>query len=280
MPDWLLVPVPKNRNGGYMLMGLFSRKTCAFCGGRVGILGYRIANDQYMCSDCRLKCTPGLPGDQISHMDTAAIRDNMAVMEEACRFYREQFRTSKRFCTGARRDKPVMLVDEHHDCWVNAEEREPYILRLSDILNYSIRLSTSEKDKDKTDLFDLFREDYGDRYPEIPSCPWGESVTGIYFTVHLADNSLGVTEVDMDLFPGLFSGQDDLRAAYDCAHEIFQFLSDYQLSGRDRLTVPASPVPQTGAEMFIALEKLNELLQKGILTQAEFDAKKKQILGL
>jgi len=44
---------------------------------------------------------------------------------------------------------------------------------------------------------------------------------------------------------------------------------------------PAStPVPAANDDMFAQLEKLGELKDKGILTQAEFDAKKKQILGL
>ena len=44
---------------------------------------------------------------------------------------------------------------------------------------------------------------------------------------------------------------------------------------------PASmPAPAANDDMFAQLEKLGELKDKGILTQAEFDAKKKQILGL
>ena len=47
---------------------------------------------------------------------------------------------------------------------------------------------------------------------------------------------------------------------------------------------PSTPAPvaapATSNDMFAQLEKLGELKDKGILTQAEFDAKKKQILGL
>lgn len=44
----------------------------------------------------------------------------------------------------------------------------------------------------------------------------------------------------------------------------------------------SAPAPTSTAsnDMFAQLEKLGELKDKGILTQAEFDAKKKQILGL
>ncbi len=261
-------------------MGLFSKKTCALCGGKVGLLGYKIADGQYMCSDCRLNCTPGLQGEQIRTMDPDAIRADMAVMERARDFYKTRFRASKRFCTGERRDKTVLLVDEQNDCWVNAAEREPYVLSLKDVLNYNIRLSTSKNDDDSSDLFDLFRSDYGEKYPEIPSCPWGETVVGMHFMVYLSENSLGVQEVDLDLFPGLFTNQNDLRAAYDCAHEIYQFFTDYQKSTRELKKAAEASMPRSSAEMLQTLEKLNELLYMGVLTQEEFDAKKKQILGL
>lgn len=41
-----------------------------------------------------------------------------------------------------------------------------------------------------------------------------------------------------------------------------------------------APAAPTQDDMIADLEKLGELKDKGILTQAEFDAKKKQILGL
>ncbi len=261
-------------------MGLFKKKTCALCGGKVGLLGYKMADDQYMCGDCRLECTPGLQGEEIKIMDIDAIRANMSIMTKARDFYKNHFSASKRFCTGERRDKAVMLIDEKNDCWVNAAEREPYILKLGDILNFNIRLSTSKQDDDTASFFDLFRSDYGEKYPEIPSCPLGETVVGMHFMIYLAENNLGVKEVDLDVFPGLFTNQNDLRAAYDCAHEIYQFLTEYQKTGKEKIKAAAAALPKNSAEMLQMLEKLNELLFMGVLTQEEFDAKKKQILGL
>lgn len=45
-------------------------------------------------------------------------------------------------------------------------------------------------------------------------------------------------------------------------------------------TTPATHAPAASDDMFAQLEKLGALRDKGILTDAEFDAKKKQILGL
>ena len=43
--------------------------------------------------------------------------------------------------------------------------------------------------------------------------------------------------------------------------------------------ISAAPVPPSNEEMYADLQRLKELLDAGILTQAEFDAKKQQILG-
>lgn len=43
---------------------------------------------------------------------------------------------------------------------------------------------------------------------------------------------------------------------------------------------PAAPVAPSQDEVYVQLEKLGQLKADGILTQEEFDAKKKQLLGL
>jgi len=43
---------------------------------------------------------------------------------------------------------------------------------------------------------------------------------------------------------------------------------------------PAAPAPSEGPSYLEELEKLGELRDKGIITDAEFEAKKKELLGL
>ena len=43
---------------------------------------------------------------------------------------------------------------------------------------------------------------------------------------------------------------------------------------------PAAPAAPSQDEVYVQLEKLGQLKADGILTQEEFDAKKKQLLGL
>ena len=43
-------------------MGLFDKKFCDFCGGKIGLLGNRKLSDGNMCKDCAAKITPYLVG--------------------------------------------------------------------------------------------------------------------------------------------------------------------------------------------------------------------------
>ena len=61
--------------------------------------------------------------------------------------------------------------------------------------------------------------------------------------------------------------------------EVFNEISKL-LQARQTTTAPAAPVTVTEPSSADELEKYKNLLDKGIITQEEFDAKKKQLLGL
>ena len=49
---------------------------------------------------------------------------------------------------------------------------------------------------------------------------------------------------------------------------------------QDQSTQPAQPAQPAQSDMTSQLQELESLKQQGIITQEEFDAKKKQVLGL
>ncbi|MDQ5954025.1 MAG: hypothetical protein QG647_763 [Patescibacteria group bacterium] len=55
---------------------------------------------------------------------------------------------------------------------------------------------------------------------------------------------------------------------------------DQQQVGEQPVQAAQAPVAQTSDDQIAELKQLAELKDQGILTQEEFDAKKKQILGL
>ena len=62
---------------------------------------------------------------------------------------------------------------------------------------------------------------------------------------------------------------------FENATEIFNTISEL-LQNRQQQQAPANSIPSTSEE----LKQFKELLDSGIITQEEYDAKKKQILGL
>ncbi|MBQ3379386.1 MAG: SHOCT domain-containing protein [Clostridia bacterium] len=236
-----------------------------------------------MCGDCRKKCTPGLTSKELKTMGVYEIEENMKIVAENRRLYSEEFETTREFFTGARRDKPVIYADETHGWWIDATEAEPYLLKLDDIISYNMRLVTRYLDEDERRnrgfLDWLFAPDFYSEYPELPRCHYDEKITGMYFDVRLRSNELGLEKVEIDVFPGLFTSESDVRGAYACCHELYMFLGDRQSRAFASFEDDA-PQNNTTVESLEALEKLHSLLKSGVITQEEFDAKKKQILGL
>ena len=60
---------------------------------------------------------------------------------------------------------------------------------------------------------------------------------------------------------------------------LLQVQQEYYKRNPDKVKQPASTSPQS-ADPYAEIEKLHELLEKGIVTQEEFDQKKSQLLGL
>ncbi|MBR2742744.1 MAG: SHOCT domain-containing protein [Clostridia bacterium] len=236
-----------------------------------------------MCGDCRNKCTPGLTSKELKTMGVYEIQENMKIVEENRSLYENEFERTREFYTGARRDKPVIYVDEAHGWWVNATETQPYLFRLDDISSYNMRLSTRYLDEDERRdrgfLEWLFAPDFYSDYPELPRCHYDEKITGIYFDVRLKNNELGLEKVEIDVFPGLFTSESDVRGAYACCHELYMYLGDLRNRAFESFD-DGAPAKESTMESLEALEKLHSLLKSGVITQEEFDAKKKQLLGL
>lgn len=261
-------------------MGLFGKKkTCALCGGKVGFLGYNLAGGEYLCSDCRTKCTPGTNLD-FNKMTSADIEENIKIAESNKAKGAEEFTATREFYTGADHDKPVIAVDETHGWLMDIAKNDGWVYDLDDISYYNMRLSTTEKsDEEKADesfLDWLFSPDFYSAYPELPQCPRREKIIGAYLKLKFRDNELGVDYVEFDVMPGFFTDEDDVRSAYELCHDFYEFMDYYHSNSYDY----TEPAPSTTNDDIEALKKLHELVEAGILTQEEFEAKKKQILGL
>ena len=268
-------------------MGLFGpSKTCAICGGKVGLLsGYSLAGDNDICGDCVDKCTPGAK-DLFKNMTPEDVQANMQLAIENKKKGEELFSATRIFYTGCRHDKPMVEVDEVHGWFKNVSNKEGWVYELDAISNYSMHLTTVEVDpNDQTDREAsewMTSPSFYGRFPDLPRCPIGQRITGVALELRFLNNELGVKELSIDMLPGFFTDQDDYMGAFECCNDFYEFMRERKMTKSMQYNAPAAAAaaPVSQSDNMDALKKLHELLEAGILSQAEYDAKKKQLLGL
>ena len=91
-------------------MGLFDKKYCDFCGGKIGLLGNRKLEDGNMCKECASKLSPWF--SERRHSTKAEIAEQLA--------YREENKNAVRNFTTTRSIGNYMklLLDENHQKFI------------------------------------------------------------------------------------------------------------------------------------------------------------------
>lgn len=272
-------------------MGLFEKKECALCGGKAGLLTrYKIQGGAYICGDCRAKMSPNTSG--ISDLSLDDVKEQIARKEENDRRFNEEFNMTRVVMIDNKHQ--IMGVDEAAGEFAILTDNKPDIFRFDQILSFNTDLSTStmsEEEKKKKEgwagLLDfLLSDDFGSRYPGLPRCPRGCKITGMYFEIFLGDNDLNAEKFRIDLIPGWSNSESEIEKAYACAYELTEIInaqknrsSDMQYdagsSGGD-----AEAAAGGSSNPYEEIKQLKELLDMGAITQEEFDAKKKALLGL
>ena len=269
-------------------MGLFGpAKMCALCGGKVGLLGgHKLANGLYICGDCTDKCTPGAKY-LFEGMSPEDVKSNMALAVKNKKKGEDLFSTTRIFYTCYRHDKPVLEVDETHAWFKDKTNEEGWVYDLDAVSNYSMRLDSYRIDPDDKEEYEryqwAFSPEFYTRYPDLPRVPQGERISNAMLSLKFMNNELGVKELDISLLPNFFTDREDYMAAFDCCNEFFAFMKErnmYKNMQRNAPNMYGGGAPVSQSDNMDALKKMHDLLEAGIITQAEFDAKKKQLLGI
>lgn len=274
-------------------MGLFDKKICALCGAKAGLLTRQKLRDKaYLCGDCRAKCSPQLsarvfeqmtPDDAVRHMDYVVENQEM---------YRANFHETYSINTGIMGGTRVISVDETNGWWIVSSSAMPDLLTFDQILSYRLELTTRRLD-DK-ERHDPHRARMPFPPPGLPGCGPFEEITGMKVIVRL--NHIWLDEVQLNVLPAIFVTEGDIHAAYNCTQELFAYFDQQRAAAAYAQPVyaaPAAPVMPVApavptapasatsqADAIDTLKKFKELLDMGAITQEEFDAKKKQLLGL
>ena len=131
-------------------MGLFEKKTCSICGGKIGLLGNRKLEDGNLCKNCAGQLSPFF--SERRHSTVEEIREQLAYREEN-RTAVAAFRTTRSFGGGMK-----LLLDEDAKKFMVTRARDlrdanPDVLDFSQVTACEMEIEESRsevfaKDKD------------------------------------------------------------------------------------------------------------------------------------
>lgn len=280
----------------------------------------RLASGEYLCSDCVDLCSPELTSDDFHLLTLEEVEGHIKACRKDAKRYKNDFEASEtiRVASGLS-SMDVIYVDETHGWWVNATVDRPDIFTFGQIGGCRLELETStvdeddeEKDEDKSALLELLDgiEEISRHYEGLPVCPPGEKIEKMTFHISIVRHP-PISEVCISLLDTAFPTESDIESGYDAARELMTFFKEKKAEwkaqkkakaaagggkaaggakgakggkaaggargGKAKGAKAAKPVDSDVTDQLL---KLKQLLDAGVLTQEEFDAKKKQILGL
>lgn len=244
---------------------------------------YKIADGGYICGDCRGRMSPNTDG--IGNMTLEDVEEQIRIKEENDERFRNDFAITRQFDLDSKHQ--IMAVNDNSGEFAILKDANPDIFSFDHVTSYNIDLHTKalseEERQNNSSVWGLLNlilsDDFRTKYPNVPRCPQGCKVTGMYFEINFGDNPFNADQIRIDMMPGWTDSEADVEKAYRCANEMYQCFDDHRSGQR---SVSANRV-QTGSDDANAIEqvkKLKELLDIGALTQEEFDKKKKELLNL
>ncbi|MCL2530352.1 MAG: DUF4428 domain-containing protein [Coriobacteriia bacterium] len=129
-------------------MGLFDKKNCDICGGKIGMLGNRKLEDGNLCKDCAKKLSPFFSDRRRS---TVADIGQQLAYREANRHAVAAFSTTRTLGTGTK-----VLLDENAGKFMvtsarKLEEENPDVLDFSQVTGCNVDVSESRKELKQKD---------------------------------------------------------------------------------------------------------------------------------
>ena len=261
---------------GDIIMGFFDLKaTCSVCNKEVGLNRFQIANKEWICPECFKKCNGFKLTKPIKNMTVDDIKMAMSAKEANVQKIAE-FNPTKKIST-------YMEFDDENKKWLVpgmfGGKTHSKVYDYSDIVDFELL-----EDGTSISKGGLGRAIVGGALLGGVGAVVG-GVTGGKKSKNICNNlQIKITVNDMNN-PAVFvkflytetkkdswSYKTIYKAAQECL-SILQLICDLQQQNN----VPAEQQPSSAADEIL---KYKSLLDNGIVTQEEFEAKKKQLLGL
>ncbi|MHB8129252.1 MAG: SHOCT domain-containing protein [Mobilitalea sp.] len=266
-------------------MGLFTnnKRPCPICGqGTPRLLATEIAGDVHLCSDCSVKISLGTT--KVSDLTLEGLKEHLALREENANCIKNVFRPNKTYDIGWTH----LNIDEANKLFtiplnMCGDTKNPPVFKFEELMGYDL-----EEENCVIERFnrgDISPQCAPMLYAPVPQVtydsegrPLQQNVTRDFkLNLYLANPCWDKVESS----GGSVTGNGN------------NFQRDYsQHLGKLRIVTTAlvtmiggaanggNVMQSSAASISGDLMKFKELLEGGIITQEEFDAKKKQILGI
>ena len=264
-------------------MGLFDKKFCCVCGSKAGMLTRQKINGDYICGDCRSKCSCHLTWREFEAMSIDDVHAHLAYMAENDAMFHNEFRETSSINIGILGGTRVISIDDRNGWWVPEGRPTHDLLTTDQVISYRLELDTrplSEEDRHKPGRPHMPMPPMG-----MPGCAPGEEITGMKVIVNVDHPWIRV--VELNVMNAIFVTDGDIRAGYECAQRIFMYFEQakrhaaFQARTAVPFSMPHQPAPApAGSDPVETLKKYKELLDMGAITPDEYEAKKRQLLNL
>lgn len=224
---------------------------CVLCGTKKGAYKfYRGFKDENLCLcvDCLSSATRSLADEQLADMSVAQLKRHMEVRDELASRYKSSFTATKTFSIGKKRSVPIIEVDEPNGLWAVPSAHMPLAQSVRSIVDVDVTLTSEELSEDDQEMAEeiaeglkikdlvpfmrwLLKKLYKSKHTDLAPIPEGHFVNYLELVLTLDDKESGISKVSIDLLPFWFSWPSHVNAAYDCAHELIEFLK--QLAAAD-----------------------------------------------
>lgn len=259
-------------------MGFFDLKAvCAVCGDEIGLNRFQIANKEWICPSCFKKCgfTPTTQG--IRQMTSESLKQIVGRKEDS----RELLKTF----TATKRIGMMMQFDDNQELWLINDGmmggvKNPTIYSYTDIIDYELIENEETITKGGLGRAAAGGILFGGVGAVVGGVTGGKKSKAICSSLRLRitvrdmnNPAVFVDFIKVDTKKSSFVYKEMFNQAHQCVATL-QLICD-QLEAEQ--SVAAAPSGLSAAE---EIKQFKDLLDQGIITQEEFEGKKKQLLGL
>lgn len=250
-------------------MGLFDKKECCICGGKAGMLTRtKLMDGSFLCGDCVAKCSPNLDYKAFSQMGKDKVLAAMQNIEESEALYQNQFQATETIAN-------IVEVDRRNNWWTIKNQRMHDVIRFDQIASWQLILDTVAKSEEE---MKEMKPSVMPPRSDMPTCRSDHKISKMYIRVTL--NHPILLHIDVNVMTALIVTEYDIQEGYRKAFELYSLFESAKYQAQANMYAQPAAAAAAPASVADELKKFKELLDMGILTQEEFDAKKRQLLGL